>query len=365
MSIDKAQRKSSLELLRIISMVLIIAHHYFVHGNYAVATYETISVGYVFLQICSMFGRPACTVFVLITGFFMVDSPCNKHYRKLVLLVSQMLFYASLAALIVYLVDPSILPGGNLLSVIINLAKSNWFLFYYCLFYPFIPFVNKWARAMSEADYRKFLIVLILIWSVIPTFFGGIWSFGSYIFFFVSYFIGAYIKLHVYGKVNYKNAINLYVAIGAIGFIALSVITCNVLGYIFKANHILENARYFQEYSTIPSLIFSIFIFLYFVNKDFQNKLINRIAATTMGIYILHDTYVLRVILWERVLPNADYISFPYLHFILKVAAVFVVCCVIDFVRGELIGKPCRRWFLKNCDIWINGVKSRFSSKRS
>ena len=61
-------RNSSFELLRIISMLLIVAHHFVVHGNFDLIS--SFSKNVFFLQSLSMFGKFGVNLFVLISGYF-------------------------------------------------------------------------------------------------------------------------------------------------------------------------------------------------------------------------------------------------------------------------------------------------------
>ena len=351
-------RNSSLELLRIICMLLIIAHHYFVHGDYDEVTYKTVSAGYIFLQAFSMFGRPACSVFALISGFFMIDSACKKHYRRIVPIISQMLFYAITILTVTWIIDPSAMPSGSIFSSILPMMRSNWYVYGYCIFYLFIPFFNKWVRSMEKSEYLKFLVIALTVWSIIPTFFGDIADFCDFIFFAVMYFVGAYIKLYVHGKTSYKNSVNLYVALASAAFMMLSVVVMSVSGILFKSNWCIRDARYLQDYTSVVSVVFAVSIFLYFSNRKFESKAVNKVAATTLGIYILHDNYVVRKALWSAVYSNAAYVAFPYLHFVIKVLAVFAVGFVIDLLRNITVGRVFKTWFYKNCDAMADRLKA-------
>lgn len=64
------KRNSSLDLLKIVAMILIIAHHYYVHGGFDAANVDNISKGRVFLEEVSMYGSWCCDLFALITGFY-------------------------------------------------------------------------------------------------------------------------------------------------------------------------------------------------------------------------------------------------------------------------------------------------------
>lgn len=76
------ERNSSFELLRIICIILIIAHHYSVHGGYDSFIYNNISFGTIFIQGLSMFGRASCSVFAMISGYFLIErGDCLKAHK--------------------------------------------------------------------------------------------------------------------------------------------------------------------------------------------------------------------------------------------------------------------------------------------
>lgn len=67
------RKNSSIELLRIICIILIVAHHYCVHGISDALSYETINGYRVFLQLFGAFGKVACSIFALISGYYLVS----------------------------------------------------------------------------------------------------------------------------------------------------------------------------------------------------------------------------------------------------------------------------------------------------
>ena len=60
-------RKSNIELLRIVAMVIIVMHHFAIHGGFAFSS-ETISINRLWVQFITMGGRLGVNIFVLISG---------------------------------------------------------------------------------------------------------------------------------------------------------------------------------------------------------------------------------------------------------------------------------------------------------
>lgn len=122
---EKTKRNSSLELLRIICILVIIGYHYAWHGGYAAFSEYTFCDGVVFVQIQSMFGKVACSVFALITGYFLIQQtgPLKQQYKKLFPLVIEVYFYY-----LVILAVFTLIPGFHVT------LKETFFLFFpFCL----------------------------------------------------------------------------------------------------------------------------------------------------------------------------------------------------------------------------------------
>ena len=79
------QRESGLELFRILTMMLIIAHHYVVNsGLIDVIFTDPLNSKYIFLLLFGAWGKTGINCFLLITGYFMCKSEINmKKFLKL------------------------------------------------------------------------------------------------------------------------------------------------------------------------------------------------------------------------------------------------------------------------------------------
>lgn len=86
------QRRSNLELYRIIVMLLIVAHHYVVNsGMMEEMAKDPLSSRSIFFYIFGMWGKIGINCFVLITGYFMCKSQIT--FRKFLKLFLQVEFY--------------------------------------------------------------------------------------------------------------------------------------------------------------------------------------------------------------------------------------------------------------------------------
>ena len=87
-------RNSNIELFRIITMLVIIAHHYVVNSGIADILFSNSSMGVknIFYLIFGCGGKTGINCFVLITGYFMCKSKITL--RKFLKLFCEAEFYS-------------------------------------------------------------------------------------------------------------------------------------------------------------------------------------------------------------------------------------------------------------------------------
>jgi surface polysaccharide O-acyltransferase-like enzyme len=143
---DKNQslvRQSNIELLRILAMILIIMHHYVIHGttNFVELPFSVQNVLALFL---GAFGRPAMVIFVLICGYFSIKN--DFKLPRIVTLIAQVLFYSVFFLLLAIFVLPMNLTIGRheILKAIFPTAYGSYW-FFYIIFGTILlsPFINK------------------------------------------------------------------------------------------------------------------------------------------------------------------------------------------------------------------------------
>jgi len=126
----------------------------------------------------------------------------------------------------------------------------------------------------------------------------------------------------------------LNLAIFIIGYIF--IIVTIILFTICKINPILR----FGQLNKITVIIISINLFLIFLNVNIRsNKIINEISKSTFGVYLIHEHYLMRMFLWEK-LFNASKISNSLkliMYGVLATFLVYVMCTIIDFIRIKIL----------------------------
>lgn len=329
-------------------MLVIIAHHFGVHGIFHVSEpaksifhVDMFSWQFAFTQLVDWGGNMGNAIFILITGYFLVNRSVN--WKKLVLLLMAMFFYAWCIEVMVY--------GANLLLHTITkiireslpiLFGGNWFVSCYIIFSLFIPFENLFLSHLTKRQYQAFLALFFLCYSVLPTFkIVTFFSNAPILFFAFVYAIGGYIKMHgaaLQMTGQHKRYLSIFLAM--VLLVLASILVLDVVGLWLHKDAFLKESARLTMILTIP---LSVSLFLYFLTRPyFFNAMINRIAGTVLGIYLIHDNQLMRTLIWDYIFPNLDYLhsSWYVLFYISKVLAVFIVCSAVKLLRKRYIEKP-------------------------
>lgn len=86
------KRQSNIELLRIISMILILAHHFSVHGGFNILK-TSFTINRLWIQFLQFGGKIGVNIFVIISGYFLITSKGIK-ISKVLKLWLQLFFYS-------------------------------------------------------------------------------------------------------------------------------------------------------------------------------------------------------------------------------------------------------------------------------
>lgn len=204
------QRKSNMELLRIVSMAMIVVFHCAYKSDFSFE--PGFSVNKLIVKSFWMLGELGVNLFMLISGYFLVNG--RFKWKKLIRLLAEAQFYYWLTLFISCKVGLRTPPAGNDLFLSFFPVTLNhwWFLTAYILIYILSPYLNAFARAMEESTYRKFLLTALSLYCIIPTFFGLFYNttesmlyYNRFIWLIIVYFLGAYIYIYIYMQRRIQN----------------------------------------------------------------------------------------------------------------------------------------------------------------
>ena len=223
----KKERKSNIELLRIISMCLIIYHHFSL--NLGIIEGYDISKTMIFGILGGIGGKIGVVCYVLTTGYFSVEKDFNvKRVFKLWL---QIFCYSVGFMLFFRITGIEKLNNVDTIKTFFPFAYNQyWFMTAYLYLMVLTPFINKLLNVLKQQDYKKMIVVLTIFLVIIPTIFYTSGMIGStltpigVILFVYLYIIGGYIKLYGLKFFENKKAKNMFLIV--LGYV---IITCLVL----------------------------------------------------------------------------------------------------------------------------------------
>ena len=343
-------RESGIELFRIITMLVIVAHHYVVNSGVIQEVYSSpsLSANSIFMLLFGWGGKTGINCFVLITGYFMCKSNITlKKFLKLLLWMEtyKILFYAIFTltgyqTFSIYSMVKALLPVTSV---------ADGFGSAYLVFYLFIPFLNILINAMNKKQHLILMLLCIGVYTGLASLFIIRVVFNYVTWFSVIYIIGAYLRLYPEKWFN-SNRLWGSMAVAALLISWLSVLAISYVTLRLKGTIMLQD--FFVSDSNKPlALLTAVCAFMFFKNVNIgYHKWINRIAASAYGVLLIHaNSDTMRQWLWKDTLNNVGYYSTSYfwLHAIISVIGIYVICTLIDMIRIQTLEKPFFRWYDK------------------
>lgn len=337
---NKNERNMSLDVLRIIAMIMIVMLHYLGKGG---ALESTNRVTYITGWLIEAFCIIAVNVYVLISGYFLVDS--TFKWKKVFKIWGQVLFYSVLFFLVSMLLGKRLNTMDTVSSFFpITTRTGYWFMTTYIFLYILSPFLNIMIKNLSQKMHLRIILISALVFSVVGSFLPADNSLDStcgtgIIWFVILYIIAAYIKL--YGlKLKGKKCIIIY--------IMASILICSskmASTYIFRKFGIpMEDFSKFYTYNSIVQLVSAVSLFIFFKDIDIKNNILKKsvkfIAPLTLGVYLIHDNFLVRRELYNGIFDSYNYTNKNIFLFITisvgSVILIFSVCIIIEYIRVTL-----------------------------
>lgn len=346
----KTARSSNLELLRILCMLLIIGDH--LTGQGGIADYSTLPSSFAFSLIgCG--SRIACSVFILIGGWFLCEQP-YKTRRPLSLWLSLWL-YTVPVTLLCKLAGMDVSFGALRWAAFPASTRQLWFISDYLLLLLCMPLLNRVLRGLSRPAHRGSLAVLAVPLLIYPTVFGGdgVVSDTAWMFLY-EYLLVAYLRRYPDNRLtrllqNRAAALALGVGLPLANTAVRAVLETRGLtdGKAFQ---------YISYYRTalgaLPNLLAALALFYLFKSLDLgHRRWINALSGTTLGVYILHQVPAFRDFLWNGILQTqAHHGSVGYTLF--AILAVFLGCAAVDAARTAVVMRPLEntKLFTRLCE---------------
>ena len=347
----KADRNYSIDLLKCISMVMVIVLHL---NQYGLKNAEYDAFG--LIGIARMLGQSFCivgvNVFVLITGYFLCGKSSGlkkenlfDRYKRLIPLWIQLETYSIGIYLILCAFPQSGVKFGvrQLIKQALPLLTNQyWFFTVYVLLILVSPFINHLICQLDRKEYRNMLIVLIAIFSIatsLNTFgdsFGTVYGY-SLTWFVVLYIIGGYLRR--FDIKNRRYGVWYFVFVLVL-FVFRLLMNFGPLKSIHGILSILSDT-----YTSIFVLGASVSLFLAFSKSKKQyrktGKLIALVSSLSFAVYLIHEHNLFRDKLWQQLVCLNNYTDRVEVYFIvviISIVGIYMVGILTELVRTQLFG---------------------------
>lgn len=338
----KKERNIGLDILRILAMFLITARHYLGYSG-VIDTIGFSSVNGVLANVLSAFTTTAPNLFVLISGYFLVNS--NFKLNRVIKIWAETFFYSVLFFAVGLLLNRGDFGVSALVFAFLPfISRHYWFSVAYIALVAVSPFLNKMIKVLSEKEHRLIVIaggILLSGWTTIVYFSQGVVTGGNrgLLWFMYMYLVGAYINLY---KEKIKvNAINIILSL--VSFLILVLYSPLVARIAFLKNFPVKSD------DSIFSLILSITLFVIFLNIKIQNNMVKKtlvaFATSSFGVYLIQENCMIRYYLWKDIVNANEYAKSGMLFVILLLC--FIALLLLSFVCEKMFSFVYNKCYIK------------------
>ena len=328
----KKERNSNFELLRIISMYMIVLIHANIYlgefdgGTIAARIYNGVVNG-----ICNT----GVSLFILISGYFGV----SFNIKKLTRLECKMITYSLIVMGLSLFIYGETMTSGDKLellgkSLLPFASRNHWFYSCYVLIVLFSGFIEKLIGTMDKKSFGVFLGLMLFCFSVLPTciYFEIMQDNGKgLVQMFMIYMIGRYIRKYGsdFGREHKKLIIGCFVATWIVNLISFN-------------NPIKVGGIYHTlcKDNSTTNMILAVSLFYLFKDIKIRSKYINVVAYYMFAVFAMNYVLISMTVDFIRdKLPMLTSLGeFGYLMIPAIALLVLVVCVLVGVIRDFLLG---------------------------
>ena len=357
------KRQANIEMLRCIAMMMVVMLHYLSKGGFLAPLTGELDINHYVAWGMEAFAIVAVNVYVLISGYFLVDSTFSL--KKIIRLWLQVFFYSlSLPAILILI--SLFLPETEKLLVLSELnlyqllqygfpllMEHYWFISAYLVMYLFFPFLALGMKSMSKDMLQKMIFLLLLVLSVAKTVLPVKLSMDSLgydsIWFMCVFLVAGYIKL--YGIPFFNSAgksFFCFLVSSGLTF-GMTVLLRAVYLATGKIGDFIQSAYSYNHVLNLFGAValFYTFYYLKIEGEKGMGKISLWAGPYTLGVYLLHEHLEIR---WRWPTWLGACPQDPVLLFVgkslLSVFFVFGIGVGVDYLRVwlfERMEKLCRK----------------------
>lgn len=334
-------RNWGIDLLRILSMFMVVVLHVLGQGGILVAQVP-FDYGWVLCWTLESACFCAVNCFGIISGY--VSRAETLSIRACFLRWAQVAFYSVLLTILIGVIFPNTLSVRQLLGSFFPVATQKYWYFtaYFALMF-FTPFLNQLLNMLTPQKANHLIITIFMLLCLFPLLAGrDLFNLrGGYTFLWLCalYLLGGCFRQRHYHDLLSQSFLML-------GYILCVLITVGskVLSTLFqnRFQYSMAQLDYLFTYTSPTVLGAAVFLFLLFRNISIRRTIAIRMlkfcSPLSFGVYLIHT----HPSVWNNLLSNRFSIFSNYSSFLcvilvlLSSVTIFFVCILLDFLRYAL-----------------------------
>ena len=315
------ERKSNIELLRIVAMLYVVLLHanYFSLGRVDITDIIINPIPAFFKAYLEQLCIVCVNVFVLISGWFGIR-PTLKGGLSLLF---QVFFFHILIILVLLAIGESI-PASGFYRLFYE-DSPYWFVIAYLILYAVSPILNAFIETVNVRTYLSVLVSFFLLefaFGWMSNVAGAVYNEG--------YSAISFMGLYLLARYLYKYPTKI---------ITFSIPQNIMLYFLFSLLPILLFFLTKREFNymayTSPFVISaSVFFFMAFNKMKFSNKVINYLACSSFAIYLVHLHPLVKDHFICLMRSAFEKLGGMYILFAVSFAIILgLICMILDKVR--------------------------------
>ncbi len=337
------RRNSSVELLRLVSMLMVVGYHYvYVGGGGWLARQPMSAAKFVYQFVYMGGGWVANFMFFAMSVWFLMDREhtLTSGLRRVWILERQLLFWSvTLLAVTLVLHHEGVYVGDGLAMTAVRSVfplSTNlwWYASAYALFLVLLPFLNDGLRRLSKRRHGQLAAVCLVVWGVgglVPHVEFGLTDASVFVFIYW-YVLITYYRWHM----RELGVRSCWALIGA--GIVIELVYLLAANATFMATGRMAGMQMFIfDHWRLPSMMIGAGILLLALRRRFHSVFVNVLAASAFGVYLIHFyPPIFRCWTTYLPLPKVFGCAHPIISGALVILTVFAVCLMLDLLRQGL-----------------------------
>lgn len=341
------QRKSNIELLRIVAMLLVVFLHanYYSLGSVKLEDIANHPVNSFLKALAEQLCVICVNVFVLISGWFKI----RPSIKGAMSLLFQVAFFYVLVVLCLNLAGVTI-PFNDIVKGL-YVWSPYWFVVSYLILYAIAPILNVFIDTASPKMFVSvlasfFFCEFVLGWCVGVSDFNGGYSTLS--------FVALYLLAQFIRKYSHR-LLSIGVGVNFLLYLLFSIIPVSIYcltGYSFRT----------ISYTSPFVISASVFFFLAFYKIRISSRVINYFACSAFSIYLVHLHPLIKQHFIYFMNKAHDTWGMYYVVFVFVFAvSLGILCVLLDKLRILLWNLLCRLFVERLVKCLRNTMEKIFS----